>query len=275
MIFITRGPEPAFLRDPGGKWQVETGEAIDHYTNGTATESFKFKTYSDTALKDELKAIFTKCAYCESSYGAVFDGDVEHFRPKGQVSEKSPKTPGYYWLSNDWDNLFLSCQHCNQRRRHVLFGETTLEAFGKLDQFPLSDETVRVHGHATSLQHEENVRLLVNPCKDKPEEHFEYEKTEGVIMPVSEMGRCTVEVCALQRPLLVQERKKQLILLFRQMVIVKRELERFNADQTEGQKQIFETELDHLIEFTNSGSIYAGMCRYFVKQFLDENGIGP
>ena len=95
---------------------METARAIEHYNNNVEG-TFEFKLYNDTKVKDELKKIFAKCAYCESSYGAVYDGDVEHFRPKGRIKEKDPATPGYYWLANNWDNLFLACQHCNQRRK--------------------------------------------------------------------------------------------------------------------------------------------------------------
>ena len=143
MIRIQRPPAPDFLVDTDGKWAKETKAAIAHYTSGE-TKAFDFKTYNDTLLKDELKKTFLKCAYCESSYGAVYDGDVEHFRPKGKVAEKDPPTPGYYWLANDWDNLFLACQHCNQRRKHLLFGETELRGYGKLDQFPIATETQRL-----------------------------------------------------------------------------------------------------------------------------------
>jgi 5-methylcytosine-specific restriction endonuclease McrA len=273
MISIKRPPTPEFLLDPLKKWEKEKQSAINHYANGSTSTSFEFETYNDSMLKDELKKFFTKCAYCESSYGAVYDGDIEHFRPKGKVNEKSPQTPGYYWLANDWDNLLLACQHCNQRRNHLLDGETSLKGLGKLDQFPLSDETKRVSTHLELLDEEEKVRLLLNPCKDRPEEHFEYENTEAVIRPITKKGESSVRVYALQRPLLVQERKKRLKQLFHQMDIVKRELERFNVDGSDIQKKLFARELDFLLNFTKSESIYAGMCRYFVKSFFSENGI--
>src|SRR5690348_12456883 len=125
--------------------------------------------YNDVAVKNELKKVFHKYAYCESSDGAVCDGDIERFRRTGRLSEKNPKSPGYYWLANDWNNFLLSCQHCNQRRKHLLFGAEKLELSGKLDQFPLSDETKRVSKSGKSMAQEEKVRLLINPCIDKPE----------------------------------------------------------------------------------------------------------
>lgn len=273
MIFIKRPPAPDFLTKPKGRWQDETSRAIEHYKNETVTEPFKFAMYRLRRLKNELKKVFPKCAYCETVYDASSDGDVEHFRPKGKVSDKDPQTPGYYWLANDWDNLMLSCQHCNQRREHQIFGEDALKSYGKLDQFPLRNEKKRVHAPGVSLKAEEKVRLLLNPCKDNPEEHFKYEMTEAVVEPITEMGNLSVKVFALQRLPLVQERKKRLLLLLRQMGIVERELKRFNNDRSASQKAIFQTELDYLIDYTKFDSPYAGMCRYFVKQFFAEHNI--
>lgn len=273
MIPIKRPAAPPFLIDPEDKWCKETARAIAHYKNGSA-ESFEFNMYNDPRLKDELKKVFVKCAYCESSYGAVYDGDVEHFRPKGKVKEKHPQTPGYYWLANDWDNLFLACQHCNQRRKHLLFGEDKLEAYGKLDQFPLEPEDKRLSDPGGDLDEEEKARLLINPCKDKPEEHLSYENREGVIVPLTRKGEASVKVYVLQRVLLVQERKKRMLDLFTQMFRVKRELEEMNTSPADAQKKKrFEFELDALMKFTSANAPYAGMCRYFVKAFLKENGL--
>lgn len=272
MIAIKKTAAPAFLSDKTKKWHKETLAAINHYTTGKAGV-FNYKTYNDPVLKAELKKIFPKCAYCESPYAAVSDGDVEHFRPKGQVSEKNPKSPGYYWLANDWDNLLISCQHCNQRRLHELFGATKLESYGKLDQFPLSNETKRVTKEGKSLSEEEKVRLLLNPCKDKPETHFEYDITEGVIQPKTAKGTASIKVYVLQRVQLVKERKMCLTLLLTQMDRVKRELARYNNEKTANQKTIFDAELEFLMDFTKSEKPYAGMCRYFVKKFLKDNGL--
>ena len=232
--------------------------------------------YNDAQVKNELRKIFLKCAYCESSYDAVYDGDIEHFRPKGKVKEKTPQTPGYYWLANDWDNLFIACQHCNQRRKHVLYGEDVLQGYGKLDQFPVKTEAKRLKNHKGKLANEEKVRLLVNPCKDEPSEHFAYEPLEAVIVPLTDMGKATVEVCVLQRPNLVRERKKQLLLLFKQMERVKRELERLNTDNSATQRAVFNDEFETLLAYTDPvkpESNYAGMCRFFVKKFMQENGL--
>lgn len=274
MITIKRPPAPDFMTAPGNKWHKETQEAIAYYSNGPVDKAFKFSCYNDPLMKKALREVFPKCAYCESIYDHVYDGDVEHFRPKGRVQEKNPPSPGYYWLANDWDNLFLSCQHCNQRRSHQIAGDEVARTYGKLDQFPLADELRRAHDHQAVMADEENCRLLLNPCIDQPEKHFRYDdEGEAVIQGLTERAHISIKVYVLQRVLLVQERKKRLILLLRQINVTKRELERFNADPSPGQRRIFREEYNYMMEFTKANQPYAGMARYFVRLFLTENGL--
>lgn len=72
-----------------------------------------------------------KCAYCESFIMTIDTGDVEHYRPKSEVTQANPGNteltqdvddhPGYFWLSQTWDNLFLACKQCNQSYKGTLF----------------------------------------------------------------------------------------------------------------------------------------------------------
>ncbi|KAF0812067.1 hypothetical protein IGB42_03344 [Andreprevotia sp. IGB-42] len=88
--------------------------------------------YSDPAAKQRLiVAHHGKCAFCESFIMDTDVGDVEHFRPKAEVTRVDPDDaraeitlddhPGYFWLSADWGNLFLSCKQCNQAYKRNLF----------------------------------------------------------------------------------------------------------------------------------------------------------
>jgi len=275
MIKIIRPPKPAFLSEPGNKWEAETLKAIDHYTRIPVVKEFDYNAYNDAKLKAELMKIFVKCAYCESKYDQSSDGDIEHFRPKGRIHEKNPQTPGYYWLANDWDNLLLSCQHCNQRRNHILEGYEKPRGAGKLDQFPLKDDTKRATHHTSLLVEEEKVRLLLNPCApdDYPEKHFRYEPTKSVMVPLTPKGEKSIEVYALSRHKLVAERNQKKIFLFKQIAVTKRELERHNADPSKQNKLTLKEELKNLMYYTNADQPYAGMCRFFVNEFLRINNI--
>lgn len=273
MIYIQRPDAPDFLTDENKKWIKETKKAIEHYNSGS-TAVFEFKFYNDKKVKDKLEEIFVKCVYCESSYGAVYDGDVEHFRPKGRIKEKNPSTPGYYWLANKWTNLYLACQHCNQRRRHILYGGTSEEGYGKLDQFPLAAGGVHLLADDSNFEQEENSRLLIDPCSDDPAKDLKYEATEAVVVPITEKGRTSIDVYVLQRPLLVRERKTLMLKLFKQIKCVSRELMRLNEDPNNNeQRGNFEDELERLMDYAHQNEPYAGMCRFFIDEFLDDNGI--
>ncbi|WP_431241480.1 HNH endonuclease [Flavobacterium sp. P21] len=276
MIFIQRPVAPDFLTDENQRWRKEIISAIAHYEGGSK-KPFTFQHYNDKKVKDELRKIFAKCAYCESPYGAVYDGDVEHFRPKGRIKEKNPQTPGYYWLANEWTNLYLACQHCNQRRRHILYGETTEEGYGKLDQFPLDSEESRLSVGDSGFEKfkkEERARLLIDPCADNPKEHLKYEETEAVILPMTDRGRTSISVYVLRRPLLVRERKAVMLKLFGQIKCVSRELSRLNRDPDDQEQRVyFEEEFERLLDFGKKDAPYAGMCLYFIDQFLKDNDI--
>lgn len=78
-----------------------------------------------------------KCWYSEVPLEGA-DPNIDHFRPKGTVSEIDENKNhlrkwegGYWWLAFDWHNFRLSSQHANQRR----IDETT--DGGKSNYFPV------------------------------------------------------------------------------------------------------------------------------------------
>ncbi|MFB9080585.1 hypothetical protein ACFFLS_20845 [Flavobacterium procerum] len=280
MIFVEKGPAPACLLVPDNVWHKETKSAINHYKHTNQTKNFNFTKYRSPEIKNALKAVFgRKCAYCESDYAKVSDGDVEHFRPKGRVEGKKPETPGYYWLANDWDNLLISCQHCNQSRKNKTVDDQgqVLEndniSRGKLDQFPLRNPRKRVTSTRQRLDKEEPYRLLLNPCVDKPEEHFEYDEKYALIKGISDMGLKSIDVYVLQRRDLVKSRSDKLVILLVYIGMAQKALERYNAEKDPFALEIFKENYNAMSALTNKGSEYSGMCRFFVKRFLEDNGL--
>lgn len=274
MIFIERQEKPGFLSRSNNKWDKETQRAIDHYTAiPKNNKQFVYKHYSAPEMKTALMKNFPKCVYCESSYAGVSDGDIEHFRPKGQVFGKIPPNPGYYWLANTWDNLFMSCMHCNQVRKHKIYNEEVVRVQGKLDQFPLLGENAnRIVIHSGDVDTEEPFRLLLNPCIDNPEDHFHYD-IDALVKSDTDKGKKSIEVYVLQRPFLVDERQKRLKLLLAQIDMTKDLLENYNETPNDRNKKMLDKHLDGLAEFTEEKQPYAGMCRFFVKRFLRENNL--
>src|SRR5258706_8988507 len=202
-----RVAEPKILRTEGKGGLEETKRNI-HFIENNQWANVTFSVYSRTDVKDALIELFQeKCAYCESKCLHVYSGDVEHFRPKGEITEANPVTPGYYWLAASWDNLFLSCRNCNQQLKHKVFEENKKRTLGKMNQFPLYNgyHHVQTHSnHPASILEEENHRLLIDPCKDNPEEYFKYNEDNASILPKHlepfeySKAEKTIDVCALQ-----------------------------------------------------------------------------
>lgn len=109
-------------------------------------------------LKDGLADLLhDKCWYCETPVDRS-DNAVDHFRPKGRVSDAAHLHTGYRWLAFDSTNFRYACTYCNSRRKDVV-GNT---AGGKADRFPLVTEANRVYAPGP-VTHERP--MLLDPCE--------------------------------------------------------------------------------------------------------------
>lgn len=199
--------------------KTETEEATEHYNKWPELKkkdrkSFDYKAYSKDEVKDELYKMFNnKCAYCETRLAGL-PMDVEHWRPKNAVyNEKTKKLmkPGYFWLGADWDNLFPSCADCNRARNHKHYLTEEKTKLGKANRFPIEDENKRCKKPGD----EDNEKpLLINPCKDNPEEYLEFSEECVVQAKLDNSGKphekanVSIEIYALNRPILVQDRQE-------------------------------------------------------------------
>jgi uncharacterized protein (TIGR02646 family) len=282
--------KPDVLTKSENKSSNETERSIAFHSapNYDGKKSFDFSEYRKPEIKEALRKLSSeKCAYCESTFLHTYPGDVEHFRPKGEITEAGPnQKPGYYWLASDWDNLLFSCRNCNQQLSHNMFGENGKIKKGKMNQFPLSDSSkyVRQHDNANGIEDEEPYRLLLNPYKDNPENHLEY-GAEGTIRAKkdaegneSPKGKTSIDVYVLQRVELVKCREKHLISIQAQIERVSEALENFN-DEVKNQNDVkikkFESvlnrELDCLRNFLKKNEPYLGLTRQIVGDFLKKN----
>lgn len=153
------------------KSQEAKERAIDSYqTSGSVVIDDKlYKRYK----KFVLRIFNNKCAYCEVDIPTSQPGDVEHFRPKGRISDDQARPvqvtidgrqvphPGYYWLAYDWKNLLPSCSACNRSSAGA----------GKADQFPLQNEANRALKPGDEIN---EVPLLIDPTETDPLDHFEF-----------------------------------------------------------------------------------------------------
>lgn len=213
MIYINhnRNDENGIPIRPDEEWfesskvatELAISEGENHSANGTI--------YAHTQVRAALEKLFNgKCAYCNSEITATDDWNVEHFRPKGRVAERNDH-PGYYWLTYEWKNLYPSCTHCNQRRKDKpIWGDLRYaNAGGKMDQFPLEDETTRAMSHEESVNQEKI--LLIDPSNGNPELLLSYDIT-GQIISVREnlRGLVTIKICHLERRRLRNRRREKM-----------------------------------------------------------------
>lgn len=108
MIRLTKGPEPAVLRDNSAEWLKVLQDKIDAGEVPTDAEKSRYR-HRDikAALVVETHG---KCAYCESRLLHIAYGDVEHISPKSFRLVDTFR----------WDNLTLACDVCNTNKKNVL-----------------------------------------------------------------------------------------------------------------------------------------------------------
>jgi uncharacterized protein (TIGR02646 family) len=286
----TKVAAPDSLINPTGAGITEKNNAIAFFSRKKipAGEKFIYSVYSTAEIKKQLSLLSNnKCAYCESFVLAIDDGDVEHFRPKGEVTleNKTSLKPGYYWMGADWENLFLSCKHCNQARKHETV-DGKLKTLGKKNQFPLSNEKKRIRSHKKDIKDEESYQLLIDPAKEDPLDFIEFDE-KGMIYPkkngnntLDPKGQASIEVFALLRKKLVEAREMHALTLMAAL----KSYDDLSKDLEENEKilppayvakrkTMLEEEIKKLKVYTQEGQIFSAMSLCIVKSFLKKKGI--
>jgi len=227
---------------------VATARAIEEQGEHEADRNV----YGHTEVRRALARLFhDKCAYCEVQ---VEGFDVEHFRPKGRIAERKDDHPGYYWLTYVWENLYPSCEFCNQWRKDRPRWEDPVElpARGKADQFPLIDETSRAMGPHND--HHAETRLLIDPCFDDPEEYLGYDPYGQIFSVKNPLGIKTIEVFHLYRRPLNKFRRQMIEAVTVVMKII---------DSAVGASNGVADDLNAFLEKMKAGGLpHAGVARY-------------
>ena len=199
MIRVTKPPRPPAALRAGADRTREDCDAYDAnaaaYSGGMRRFDFDRAIYGHETVRTALrKAQHRKCCYCEGRFDAFAAADVEHYRPKGAVRqdrESQTLRPGYYWLAYSWDNLYWCCQVCNRS--------------GKKDLFPLVDPVARARSHRDDVARESP--LLLDPGgTDDPRAHVRFRLEYAVDQ--TDAGRRTIDVLDLNRPPLIEERRR-------------------------------------------------------------------
>jgi len=190
---------PDDLNNDNNSLDGELARVISHVENQKLkVKDFSFSMYKIKSVKEKLQTtFFGKCAYCESDFENGAYGHIEHWRPKGKVTE-NPDHLGYYWLASNWNNLLYSCQVCN-------IGY-------KKNYFPLENPNEYSLNSTDTLENEKP--LLVNPYFDNPDEHFVY-KLNGDVEGMTNKGITSIEKYGLSRKELVIKRNTSTLNLLR------------------------------------------------------------
>jgi len=161
-----------------------------------------YKGQKDAVYMAKHGPFFGKCAYCEGPIYEGQPGDIEHYRPKGGVTEivtsvdakgkqkvevKQVDHPGYYWLCYEWTNLLPSCRDCNSPSKAKSGGRL----IGKANFFP-------VEGARAAAPGEEALEkpLLINPVFDDPDLDIALDPS-GTYKALTPRGRTTIDLLGL------------------------------------------------------------------------------
>jgi len=174
---------------------------------GVFKPSFNEDLYKDFRQVFLFKAFYQKCAYCEVNHSDGSPVQVEHYRPKGAVTENREyiKHTGYFWLAYEWWNLLPSCAHCNTKHTDPS-GQSHP---GKLNEFPVSGERILAPCDDPDHWQDELVgegAVLVNPYFDDPVKHIGFDPATGAAIAKSPRGKATIDICDLNRPALRDKR---------------------------------------------------------------------
>jgi uncharacterized protein (TIGR02646 family) len=276
MIYINRNKvkKPDTLTNDA---DAEHQAAHKHYVTDGETKAFDHKLFKKNEVKKTLEDLFNgKCAYCESDVVTTSAIDKEHFRPKASIKNKITKKSvrGYYWLAADWDNLLLACAHCNRTGTHETVDDEEFVS-GKLDYFPLTDETKRgIYGG--DLVEEEKVRLLLNPCIENPELLIKY-NSDGEILPLAgvnsreeKMVETSVMTFGLNRSTLHKKRREKWMLIEGQILIIKELYDDYiNTSDSKYLVRLIR-EFEKLKKYKSKDALYIGVARFVIRQELTE-----
>jgi hypothetical protein len=164
MISLRKNTNPSILMQKGKEW---TDELLSFIYNGQKVPSSVQGRYRHQEIKETLiKETYGKCAYCESKILHIDYGDIEHIEPKMKVPEKT----------FDWNNLTLSCNKCNLKKKEYY-----------------------------------NPCLpLLNPYKDNPEKEILFMGPFPFAKPGSDKAKITIKRLNLDRAELIERRKDHL-----------------------------------------------------------------
>jgi hypothetical protein len=218
-----------------------------------------------------------KCAYCESPTDTVAHGDVEHFRPKSK----------YWWLAYCYDNYLYACQICNQVHKGDEFpvhATTGAWAGPALPPTPAGMATLAEKLTPDALDLNAGQALasflvatatekagLVDPYITDPDPLFKWIANDTLkivsLAPASNLAASKRAFAGAEASygLNREELKRNRWKTYAELLVMKDSLKAF---ETAGIEPALQQRIrDQIQAMTKVDAPYAGMVRYFVKQF--------
>lgn len=160
------GTPPQDWIDCANKITQQLHDAVDEVARKKILDDNEGLWRDDRIRNWLLKQFNNKCWYSEA-YDSVSSVHVDHFRPKGRVTELDHTTcDGYWWLTFDWKNYRIAGQLINTKKH---------------DKFPLISGHRAVSNDITTLELE--CYYLIDPLTEDVN-LISYEKDEDACMAV-------------------------------------------------------------------------------------------
>ncbi len=207
----------AFKEPTTEDWLKWVEEALEATSQVNATVQGGQKPKFKDALYKRMREVYYdafhgKCAYCERKFVLDQSGDIDHFRPKGAVTDENDEVvqvempggraphPGYYWLAYHWKNLLPTCARCNRPTR-LPSGKLV----GKSTRFP-----VKAKAYAWQPGDEATeAPLFIHPMFDDPAVDLGLDPATGLIFARTPRGQVCIDKLDLNREGLPEERRRR------------------------------------------------------------------
>lgn len=254
MIFVDRSSvsRPRFLDSPDVRKVYQLAEDffdLPASKRGQRRFPFDAKLLAHPELRDALSELFhNKCSFCESVMTWTIPENVNRYRPIYQTIELDGTIfpDHYWWLMFDWDNLIPLCTEC-------------VRACGT--RFPILGPRASYGARGDELLAEQP--LLLDPCRDRPDEHLVY-TPDGLVVSSTRPGQVTIEVFNLNRSALVDARQK----VYKRYEQVKNQLMILIEKGARPGNPQAEELLDTLRHAGDADEPYAGMMRQFLNTWM-------
>jgi uncharacterized protein (TIGR02646 family) len=248
MIHFNRSDRPSFLDSDTIRKAKEKIETMIKAGERAKSADFESHWLNDAIRMPVWKSQGRKCAYCERVRDPKREADIDHYRPKAEVTGRADHL-GYWWLAYEWENYLFSCKTCNQEY--------------KKNAFPIPDESQRALQPKDELAAEQP--YLINPFDEDPEPNFAYDWVGGAgifvkVLGVDEGGRgdSTQKSVGLNRTRLMEERAKFLPALENLQQSLTMALMQNNHKLIERYRRMVR-------ELTREDRFFAGFSRYYFR----------